>query len=204
MHSEGDYPHIVRVETGLWSLDRALSGLRKNPKTEKLETVLGWPMTIYEVFGMKGVGKSNFSTSMAGIVSQSFGKDIVYAPIEHVDRDLLENTLESVGFDGLVSILGGRDMVKKFQPMLKMGKDETVTDEILGDCFVEALRQDGYIFGVFDSLSAVSPIEEEQSSSADKNMGRRARLSGVWVRQINHSARFRENGLGPSVIFYYS
>ena len=201
MRSEGEYPHIYRVVTGLHSLDRALSGLRKNPKTEELDIQLGWPMTEYEVFGMKGVGKSTFSTSLAGIVAQHFGRDIVYAPVEHVDRDLLENTLESVGFDGLVSVLGGRDMVTKFQPHLKLGKDETVTDEILGDCFVEALKRDEYVFGVFDSLSAVSPIEEQESSSADKNMGRRARLAGVWVRKILQANRFRENGMSPSTIW---
>jgi hypothetical protein len=92
-------------------------------------------------------------------------------------------------------------MVKKFLPHLGMKKDEIVTDEILGDCLVEALRRDSYAFGIFDSLSAVSPIEEMQSSSADKNMGRRARLSGVWVRQVLQSSRFRENGMCPTLIF---
>jgi len=195
-HSEGEYAPVYRVETGLHTLDRALSGNGSNG-----EVSLGWPMTIYEVFGMKGVGKSTFSTSIAGIVAEHFQKDIVYAPVEHVDRDLLENILDSVSFTGLVSILGGRDMVKKFLPHLGMKKDEIVTDEILGDCLVEALRRDSYAFGIFDSLSAVSPIEEMQSSSADKNMGRRARLSGVWVRQVLQSSRFRENGLCPSLIF---
>lgn len=194
--SEGEYAPVYRVPTGFWSLDRAYSGNDASGKT-----VIGWPMTIHEVFGMKGVGKSTFSTSIAGIVAEHFKKDIVYAPIEHVDRALIENTLDSVSFTGLVSILGGRDMVKKFQPLLKMKKEEIVTDEIIGDCLVEALRWDGYVFGIFDSLSAVSPIEEMNSSSADKNMGRRARLSGVWVRQILQSSRFREDGMCPSLIF---
>lgn len=194
--SEGEYSPVYRVPTGLWSLDRALSGNSRDGNV-----TLGWPMTIYEVFGMKGVGKSTFSTSIAGIVAEHFKKDIVYAPIEHVDRDLLENILDSVSFSGLVSILGGRDMARKFLPLLKMKKEETITDEIIGDCLVEALRRDDYVFGVFDSLSAVSPIEEMQSSSADKNMGRRARLSGVWVRQVLQSSRFRENGMCPSLIF---
>ena len=129
LRSEGEYSYVCRVETGLWSLDRAYSG-----KNRAGEVTLGWPMTIHEIFGMKGVGKSTISTSLAGIVAEHFKKDIIYAPVEHIDRDLLENTLESVGFDGLVSILGGRDMVKKFIPTLKMGKEEIVGDEIIGDC----------------------------------------------------------------------
>lgn len=201
MRSEGEYPYVYRVITPYYTMNRALSGLRKNPDTKELEVQLGWPMTIYEIFGMKGVGKSTFSTSMAGIVAEHFGKDIVYAPVEHIDRDLLENTLDSVSFTGLVSILGGRDMVKKFQPEVKLGKDESITDELIGDCLVEALRRNEYVFGIFDSLGAVSPIEEMQSSSADKNMGRRARLAGVWVRQILQSARFRENSMCPSMVF---
>jgi RecA/RadA recombinase len=200
MKSEGDYAPVTRIPTGLYSLDRALSGTKQR-EDGTLETLLGWPMTIYEVFGNKDVGKSTFSTSIAGIVAKELQKDIVYAPVEHVDRDLLESILMSVDFDGLVSVLGGRDMVRKFIPTLKMGKEEIVTDEILGDCWVEALRRDEYVFGIFDSLSAVSPIEEAESSSADKNMGRRARLSGVWARKIVQSSRFRENGLCPSVIF---
>lgn len=193
---EGDYPEIHRVVTGLPSLDLALGSVSKDGSFN-----YGWPMTIYELFGSKGVGKTTFATSIAGIVAKQLEKNVVYAPVEHVDRDYMERILASVGFDGLVSILGGKDMVKKFLPALKLGADDHVTDEILGDCFVEALRWDEYGVGIFDSLTAVSPIEEMESSSADKNMGRRARLSGAWVRMILQSARFRENQMCPCTIF---
>lgn len=183
----GEYPPIERVPTGLWSLDRALGG--------------GWAMTLYEVFGKKGVGKTTFSTSMAGIVSRELGKDIVYAPVEHVDRDLMQSILDSVSFQGSAYVLGGKDMMKEFLPEVKIGKDWHMTDEALGDCFVSALRRDHIGFGIFDSLTAVSPIEEMESSSAEKNMGRRARLSGVWARQILQSSRFREGGLCPTTIW---
>ena len=183
----GEFPPIERVLTGLWSLDRALGG--------------GWAMTLYEVFGKKGVGKTTFSTSMAGIVSRELGKDIVYAPVEHVDRDLMQSVLDSEGFEGSAYVLGGKDMMKEFMPEIKTGKDWHISDEQLGDCFVSALRRDDIGFGIFDSLTAVSPIEEMESSSADKNMGRRARLSGVWARQILQSSRFREGGLCPTTIW---
>lgn len=192
---EGGYP-LERYETGLWSLDRALSVTNKDGKVEK-----GFPMGIVEIFGSKGTGKSTFVTSIGGIVAQSLKKDIVYAPVELIDSDFVERTLESVGFEGLVSIISDKKIVSKFLPDIKFGKDDVVTDEILGDSFVEALRWNSYGVGIFDSLTAVSPVEEMQSSSADKNMGRRARLSGVWVRQILQSSRFRENGFVPLVFF---
>lgn len=193
---EGEYPEILRVETGLPSLDYALGSITRDGTYN-----YGWPMTIYEIFGSKGTGKTTFSTSIAGIIAKKLEKSIVYAPVEHVDRDYMARILQSVGYDGLVSILGGKDMVKKFMPEVKLGKDDHITDEILGDCFVEALRRDEYGVGIFDSLTAVSPIEEMESSSADKNMGRRARLSGTWVRQILQSSRFRENQMTPCTIF---
>ena len=194
--TEGEYPPVYRVVTPYWSLNRALSGTDRDGNVK-----LGFPMTIIEIFGMKGVGKSTIATSFAGVIAEHFKKDIVYAPVEHIDRDLMDSVLDSVKFDGTVTILGGKDMVKKFLPELKMKKEEMVTDEILGDCFVEALRRDEYVFGIFDSLTMVSPLEEMESSSADKNMGRRARLSGVWVRQILQSSRFRENGMVPCTVF---
>ena len=178
---EGEYPTIERVVTGLWSLDRALSNQRE----------IGWPMTIYELFGFQGVGKTTFSTSIAGIVAEHYKKNIVYAPIEHVDRDFMADILDSVGFSGMTSILGGWDMADKFLG-LKKRKGDTITDEIILDCLISAVRQDDYCFGILDSLTAISPIEEAQSSSADKNMGRRARLAGVLVRGILQAIRFRE------------
>jgi RecA/RadA recombinase len=178
---EGEYPRVERVELGLWSLDRALSS----------PTEVGWPMTIYEVFGNQGVGKTTFSTSIAGMVAEYYGKKIVYAPIEHMDREYMGSILDSVGFMGVATILGGDDMVKKFFPHSKMKKGEIVTDEIIIDSLIEAVRRDEYCFGILDSLTAISPIEETESSSADKNMGRRGRLAAVLSRGILQANRFR-------------
>ena len=47
----GDYPQVERVETGLWSLDRALAGELKDEKGEVV-TTYGVPMTGYEIFGV--------------------------------------------------------------------------------------------------------------------------------------------------------
>lgn len=191
---EGSYPTIDRVETGLWSLDRALSNNHE----------LGWPMTIYEVFGFQGIGKTTFSTSIAGIVAEHYKKNIVYAPIEHVDRDFMNDILDSVKFQQVVTILGGWDMVKKFLPEIKKGKEDIVTDELLMDCMIEAVRRDDYCFGILDSLTAISPIEEAQSSVVDKNMGRRARLAGVLVRGILQANRFRTSPYSTIILSHKS
>lgn len=189
---EGAYPTIERVELGLRTLDIALSGLKSNPNSpNEYLPHLGWPMTIYEVFGFQGIGKTTFSTSIAGMIAESYGKNIVYAPIEHVDRELMNSQLDSVGFKtGKVSILGGWDMAKKFLD-LKKEKNEVVTDEIVLDCMIQAMHDDSYVFGILDSLTAISPFEEAESSVADKNMGRRARLAGALVRGLLHAEKHR-------------
>lgn len=187
---EGQYPPVKRVVTGFWSLDRALSNDKE----------LGWPMTITEIFGNQGLGKTTVATSIAGIVANKYKNNIVYAPIEHVDRDYMSSILDSMGFKHTVSMLGGWDMVKKFLPEIKKGKEDIVTDELILDCIIEAMRRDDYSVAILDSLTAISPIEESNSSVADKNMGRRARLSNAMVRGVLQASRFRETPYNLMVI----
>lgn len=168
----GDYPHIERVETGLWSLDRALSN----------KTSIGFPMTTYELTGFGGIGKSTWASSILGIVGAHYKKDMVYAPIEPIDRDLLGSILDSVSFEQTCHIISGQ------------------TDEEIVDNFCEMLADDKISGGVFDSLTAISPIAEVESSSADMNMGRRARLAGVLARKLVHLSRFRQSPVATIII----
>ena len=147
----GDYPEVERVVTGLWSLDRALSNKHS----------IGFPMTTYEITGFGGIGKSTWSASLLGIVGAYYKKNLVYAPIEPIDRELLSDILDSMNFTNDCHLVSGQ------------------TDEEIVDIFCEKLGDDTFAGGVFDSLTAISPIAEVESSSADMNMGRRARLSGL-------------------------
>lgn len=168
----GDYPEIERVVTGLWSLDRSLSN----------RTSVGFPLTTYELTGFGGIGKSTWASSLMGIVGKEYKKDLVYAPIEPIDRELLGDILDSVGFVNACHIVSGQ------------------TDEEIVDAFCEMLAEDKVVGGVFDSLTAISPIAEVESSSADMNMGRRARLSGVLARKLVHLNRFRSSPVATILI----
>jgi len=168
----GDYPPIERVVTGLWSLDRALSS----------STQIGFPMTTYELTGFGGIGKSSWASSLLGFVSEFYKKDLVYAPIEPIDRDLLNSILDSVSFKQKAHIISEE------------------TDELMVDKFCEMLSDDKFGTGIFDSLTAVSPIAEVESSSADMNMGRRARLAGVLARKLVHLNRFRSSPVATIII----
>lgn len=168
----GDYPQIERVVTGLHSLDIALSN----------RTSIGFPMTTYELTGFGGIGKSTFASSILGIVGAHYQKDMIYAPIEPIDRELLGDILDSVAFENTCHIISGQ------------------TDEDIVDNFCEMLADDKVSGGVFDSLTAISPIAEVESSSADMNMGRRARLAGVLARKLVHLNRFRQSPVATIII----
>ena len=155
----GNYPQIERIDTGCWSLNRALSG--------------GWPMTTVEMYGYAGVFKSTFALSLLATVSEHYKGKLLYAPIEPADRQLVNNILDSVGFTQETHIISEK------------------TDEEMIDKFCELLAKDEYVAGLFDSLTSISPIMEMESSSADMNMGRRARLTGVLARKLVHLNRFR-------------
>jgi len=168
----GDYPEVERVVTGLWSLDRALSNKHS----------IGFPMTTYEITGFGGIGKSTWSASLLGIVGAYYKKNLVYAPIEPIDRELLSDILDSMNFTNDCHLVSGQ------------------TDEEIVDIFCEKLGDDTFAGGVFDSLTAISPIAEVESSSADMNMGRRARLSGVLARKLVHLNRFRQSPVATILI----
>ena len=168
----GDYPQIERVKTGLFSLDLALSNRHD----------VGFPMTTYELTGFGGIGKSTWASSILGMVGAHYQKDMVYAPIEPIDRDLLGDILDSVSFENTCHIISG------------------VTDEEIVDNFCEMMANDKISGGVFDSLTAISPIAEVESSSADMNMGRRARLAGVLARKLVHLNRFRTSPVATIII----
>lgn len=182
----GNYPHTERVKTGLWSLDNALSGV-KGGKVD-----LGIPMTIMEIFGYQGIGKSVFATSLMSMISNHWGKKSVYAPFEHIDVDLLGNVLDFYGNENEVTLLGTWDTVKTLFPTYKRDKKERLTDELMLDCFIEAARREDYCVGVVDSLSTIYTIGEAGSSVADRNMGR-ARIVSAFTRALPQALRWRED-----------
>ena len=168
----GEYPDIARVRTGLYSVDRALSSSHE----------VGFPMTTYELTGFGGIGKSTWGSGILGLVSQFYKKDLVYAPIEPIDRQLLSDILDQANFTGKAHIVAGQ------------------TDEEIVDEFCSMLQDDNVATGIFDSLTAISPIAEVESSSADMNMGRRARLAGVLARKLVHLNRFRTSPVATIII----
>jgi RecA/RadA recombinase len=164
----GDYPDIQREITGFHSLDVALSN----------NVSKGIPLTIYDVSGYSGVGKSTFVLSLAGMIASAQKKNIALSPIEELDKSLMTSVLEMQGFDNEVHILLGSN-------------DEKTLDALRDD-----ITKEDTAVGILDSVGAISPIAElEADSIADVNMGRRAQLMAKLSRHILHIQRFRKSPL---------
>jgi RecA/RadA recombinase len=164
----GDYPDIQRIVTGFHSLDIALSN----------NVSKGIPLTIYDISGYSGVGKSTFVLSLAGILASAEKKNIAISPIEELDKTLMTSVLEMQGFDGEVHI------------ELDSNDEKTI------DALLEDIAKEDTSVGILDSVGAISPIAElEADSIADVNMGRRAQLMAKLSRHILHIQRFRKSPL---------
>jgi RecA/RadA recombinase len=164
----GDYPNIQRIISGFHSLDVALSN----------QTDLGLPLTIFDISGYSGVGKSTFTLSLAGMIASAQKKNIAISPIEELDKTLMTSVLEMQGFDGEVHI------------------ELDSNDEKTLDALREDITKEDTAVGILDSVGAISPIAElEADSIADVNMGRRAQLMAKLSRHILHIQRFRKSPL---------
>lgn len=156
---------IVMLETPFWSLNQAL----------KKGEIVGIPLTEYEVYADAGVGKTTFCISLMGHIGRLLNnKSFSVVPIEPMDIDAANNWLNHAEFRG------GVDLIVE-------EKDELIVNRVR-----ETSADDEYFGGIFDSLGAVSPMEETANSIEDKNMGRRGQLVSKLGRAIIHSLRYRE------------
>lgn len=170
-----DYPLIPRIHTGFHSLDKSLSK----------DNIVGWPLrTMTEIYGPTGIGKTNFTLSIAGIIARNLGGNIGICPIDNLDKDIARDTLHGVNYEGQVHI-----SLKK--------EDEESVDNLMDMMWDE----DKYNLsvGILDSLASISPISEQEGSVGDANMGRRAKIASTMSHKVNHALKLRKT---PSVFLF--
>lgn len=166
----GQVPKKGRLITGWYSFDHAFLNKAGD---------IGMPTyTIWEIYGRQNVGKSTLCACLAGRLDSK--GTIEYGDVEGQDVDYIESILLKQGFDGTV------DWVVE-------DKDEFMLDKL-----AELLAREETSACILDSVGAISPIAERESSSADANMGRRAKLMAVFTRKALYSLRMRES---PAICF---
>ncbi len=172
---EGDYPDIDHWETGLLSLDLAL-GSKGKP---------GIPMrTIYEISGPTHVGKSTLGYFMATRVPHS---DLVICDLEGLDKDYLQECLQSANWTGKVKLI----------PITGKKKSELRSHgEMLQEAVQIFMYDPKYNVGLWDSVGATIPMVESEGDFEEAFMGRRAKLVGQVIRRITTALMFKEQ---PSI-----
>lgn len=147
---------VKHVPTHLWSLDRATGG--------------GPPeRTITELSAYEGVGKSTLGGYLLGLLS---GEALV-CPLEAYDPNYLARCMSQAGFQGQIWEVPSVDEKGKIRD-----------DEYMLDALVEKLAEEQVSGALIDSVGAVSPIAEQEGSSHDANMGRRARVMAPIMRKL--------------------
>jgi len=166
----GDAPEIRRLETGLWSFDRAF----ENRKGD-----IGFPLGKgTEIYGVTFCGKSTITYGLAGLIASEMQKNIALADLEGFDPDFLVTVLENAKFSGDVQYI-------------QKESDEDALDEL-----VVFLKNKDYCVGILDSIGAISPIAEQEGAIGEANMGRRAKILAQFTRKCMKLLRSQD---APSV-----
>ena len=158
----GTPARVARIVTGLYSFDHAFVGLAGK---------IGFPMSLIEVAGPTGCGKSTSAYSLCGLLSTLIAPlvdipiDIALADFEGYDPEFLVAVLEHAGFDGKIKAI-------------QEDTDGKVLDEL-----VASIKGD-FSLGIFDSVAAISPLSEIEGKIEEANWGRRAILVNQFCRKI--------------------
>jgi len=163
----GDAPEVERLQTGLYSFDRAFINRKGN---------IGFPLGKYiELYGATHTGKSTIIYGLSGTIANHLGGNIALADLEGFDPDFLVDVLETSGFDGEVQYV------------------QEETDEDTLESLISVLKQNEYVVGILDSIGAVSPVSEQQGDIGEANMGRRAFSMAQFSRKVVKLLREHDN-----------
>lgn len=149
---------IDGIVTPLWSFNQAIGG--KIPHR-----------TIMEISGYEYVGKSTFAEYLGGFVAGQ--QDLALLAFEATDPAYLARNLTRAGFSGTV-----------WTPADVDDKGKIADHESMMDEFLDKLEEDENVrAGIWDSVSAFSPVGETEGSVREAHMGLKARIDGNFMRR---------------------
>jgi len=153
----GTLPEVIRINTGLYSFDRAFMSAGGK---------IGFPLALTEIAGPTNCGKSTLTYSLCGLLSTLVSpSDIALADFEGYDPEFLLAILEHSKFDGKVKVI------------------QEDTDGKVLDSLIESIKG-SYSFGILDSVAAISPVSEIEGELEEANMGRRAKMMAQFSRKM--------------------
>ena len=177
----GDVFPVTRVETGLWSLDRALG----------FQGELGVPLrSLFELYGYEASGKS----TLAWFISACIRPDgtVWIADLEGtLDKSYIKEVMSHAGFEGTIRIA---DYTKsKGSKTVHRTHEEQLQDAI------DALLEPEVSASVVDSIGAFYPVVDRSKDLGERSVGQRAKTIADASRRILSHLRVAEE---PKLIFF--
>lgn len=149
---------IDGTPTPLWSFNKAIGGSIPH-------------RTIMEISGYEYVGKSTFAEYLGGFIGAE--QDLALLAFETTDPTYLAANLTRAGFSGAV-----------WTPTEVDDKGKAADHESMMDEFLDRLEEDENVrVGLWDSVSAFSPVGETEGSVREAHMGLKARIDGNFMRR---------------------
>lgn len=161
---KGQSPDVVRVMSGLWSLDHTALGFQGQ---------YGMPLrSLYEIYGRPGSGKSSLAYYLAGRV-RSPGRVLIADLEANLDKKYVVEAVTRSGFSGTVQSVDYKDPKDKPRSHERMIQD-------LADAILE---EDDVTAGILDSLGMLTPIPEQAKDLGESTMGVRAKVTADFSRR---------------------
>jgi RecA/RadA recombinase len=164
---------ITRVITGCHSMDRAF---------EDNIGEYGVPTrSIFEICGTKGVGKSTYMFSLAGMMAKALQKNITIIDFEGQHLPTVETCLDLSGFIGELDWKtyewsSDKKVTKKSSG--KMTSDEELLQVATNLCYEMPPS-----VVMMDSLAAFTPNSMHEGEVNDANIGGTAKILKTWLRR---------------------
>lgn len=166
----GRYPTLIRVKTGLFALDYALSQ----------EGNLGIPLrVITELYGYTNSGKSSLAYYLSGKVAKEMGGEITDADMEMNDIKYIAYAIAAAGYKGPVRMVDVTD---------EKGKIRTHEDMLMD--MAKSLLKEQTAAVIWDSVGATqamvqqSVLTDPKATFGEAFMGKRAKLVGDVVSAL--------------------
>ena len=169
----GDYPPVIRANTGLWSFDRSIG----NPFSAEW----GVPLrSLIEIFGPPESGKTSLGYTIAAAAREQ--GHILLASLEFTDKNYLENVMRHSGFHGTVEFLDFHDDKGKW-----LGHARLLTEAVnrLG-------REEDIVALILDSVAAIVPPAREEGIIGEGFMADRAKFMKDMCSRVEAKLMNRE------------
>ena len=177
----GDIYPVQRVETGLWSLDRALGFRGDN----------GVPLrSLFELYGHEHSGKSTLAWYISAKVNPA--GTVWIADLEGtIEEKYVIEVMRNAGFGGTIRVANYIEN--------KKGKDALRSHEAQFQDAIDSLLQQEVSAAVVDSIGMFWPLVDSFKELGERSVGQRAKTVADASRRIAAWLRITED---PKLCFY--